>query len=86
MYKRQPLDNDIAQAMQVLYGDVDDNGFLPFICRLDSEDEVDCEENWYKANPSLQYFPELLREIRKEYRQYKLDPDVYKRQTYRWEK
>lgn len=69
-----PLDNDIAQAMQVLYGDVNDNGFLPFICRLDSEDEVDEEENWYKANPSLQYFPELLREIRKEYRQYKLDP------------
>ena len=47
---------------------------MPFICRLDSRDEVHDEENWPKANPSLPYLPSLLEEIRKEYREWKNNP------------
>lgn len=69
-----PLDDDIAQAEQILRGEIDDNGTLPFLCRLDTDNEVHDEKNWYKANPSLQYFPALLRQMRKEYKQYLRDP------------
>lgn len=69
-----PLDNELATGLEVLNGDSFDNGTLYFICRLDSEKEVNNQENWYKANPSLQYFPNLKREILKEYEDWKKDP------------
>lgn len=68
-----PLDNLLEDALAILNGDIPDNGLLPFICRLDKKSEVDDEKNWYKANPSLQYFPELLRTMRKEYIEFKRD-------------
>jgi phage terminase large subunit-like protein len=68
-----PLDNELAAGLEVLNGDVPDNGTLYFICRLDNEKEVYEQENWYKANPSLQYFPNLLREIQKEFEDWKRD-------------
>lgn len=61
------LDDELAQAEDILNGDVADGGFLPFICRIDSKEEAYEEENWYKANPSLQYFPNLLDETRKDF-------------------
>lgn len=61
------LDDLIEKAQRILDGEVADNGFLPFICMLDDPEEVTDEENWYKANPSLQYLPNLLEETRKEY-------------------
>lgn len=69
-----PLDNELAEGLEVLNGDVPDNGTLYFICRLDDEKEVNNPENWYKANPSLQYFPNLRREITKEFENWKRDP------------
>ena len=68
-----PLDNLISDGESILKGDIPDNGILFFFCRLDSDDEVHDEANWYKANPSLQYFPELLREMRKEYQEFLRD-------------
>lgn len=68
-----PLDNELATGLEVLNGDAPDNGTLYFICRLDNEKEVYEQENWYKANPSLQYFPNLLREIQKEFEDWKRD-------------
>lgn len=68
-----PLDHLLEDAIAILKGDLPDNGLLPFIGRLDSDEEVNDEKYWYKANPSLQYFPELLRELRKEYRDFKRD-------------
>lgn len=68
-----PLDNELAAGLEVLNGDASDNGTLYFICRLDNEKEVYEQENWYKANPSLQYFPNLLREIQKEFEDWKRD-------------
>lgn len=64
------LDDLIEKAKRILDGDQKDNGFLPFICMLDDPKEVHDEENWYKANPSLQYLPNLLEETRKEYREW----------------
>lgn len=69
-----PLDDLLETSEGILFGDDPDNGLLPFICRLDSKDEVDDETNWPKANPSLPYLPHLLEEIRKEYREWKKNP------------
>lgn len=70
-----PLDQEFARGLEVLNGDAPDNGTLYFICRLNDDKEVHDEQNWYKANPSLQHFPNLLRELRKEYENWKIDPN-----------
>ena len=62
-----PLDDLLDTSEGILFGDDPDNGLLPFICRLDSKEEVHDERNWEKANPSLPYLPTLMGEIRKEY-------------------
>ena len=68
-----PLDHLLDDLLDILNGVIPDNGTLPFICRLDADEEVHDPLNWYKANPSLQYFPELLRTLQKEYREYLRD-------------
>lgn len=71
-----PLDDLLADSEDILHNDdIDDNGLLPFICKLDNEKEVDNEENWTKANPSLPYLPNLLLETRREYREWKKNPE-----------
>lgn len=62
------------KAHNVLDGSLADCGFLPFICKLDSENEAHEESNWYKANPSLIYRPSLLKQIQSEYQDYKISP------------
>lgn len=69
-----PLDKLIARSGQILNGVIDDNGMLPFICKLDDEKEVDNPKMWDKANPSLHHFPHLQAEMKKEYINYKDDP------------
>ena len=69
-----PLDKIINRAEQILNGSIGDNGLLPFICKLDKEEDAKDERNWHKANPSLRYNEELLHEIRKEYIDYCDDP------------
>lgn len=44
-----PLDDLLDMAGGILRGGEPDNGFLPFICRLDSKEEVDDPENWQKG-------------------------------------
>lgn len=68
------LDQLIEKSLKILNGEMDDNGFLPFICKLDSEDEVYDEGNWEKANPSLPFLPTLRSQMRREYSDYLLDP------------
>ena len=70
-----PLDDIMADSEAILFEGADDNGLLPFICRLDAKEEVYDEANWVKANPSLPYLPNLLNEIRKEFREWKNNPD-----------
>ena len=69
-----PLDQLIERSRQILSGEIPDNGFLPFICQLDNDDEVHDPDMWAKANPSLPYLPNLMEEMLKEYEEYKIDP------------
>lgn len=71
-----PLDNLLEKAISILEGETEDNGFLPFICRLDKEEEVEDLNNWPKANPSLPYRPSLMEQMKKEYADYKINPYV----------
>ena len=63
-----PLDDYLARGRRILFEEEPDNGFLPYICCLESKDQVHDPENWYMANPSLAYMPHLLQEIEDEYR------------------
>jgi len=72
-----PLDHILDRAKEILRGDVTDNGLLPFICQLDSDDEVHDKNNWSKANPSLPYLPDLQQEIEKEYAEWKASPTQF---------
>lgn len=65
-----PLDDIIERSEGILKGSIPDNGLLPYICRLDSEDEVSDKTKWVKANPSLPYFPLLMSVMEKEYIDY----------------
>ena len=71
-----PLDQLIDKSKRILNGEIPDNGFLPFICWLDDENEVHDERNWEKANPSLPWLPTLRKQIRGEYADYLLDPVI----------
>ena len=65
-----PLDELIKTSEEILFNGQPDDGFLPFICRLDSKEEVHDEEKWHKANPSLMYLPNLMIQIRKDYKEW----------------
>lgn len=69
-----PLDQLIETCLEILKGELPDNGTLPFICWLDDPEEVHVEKMWNKANPSLRFFPNLLYEMKIEYVEYKRDP------------
>ena len=68
-----PLDDLLSDGLQVLNGDIPDNGTLYFICRLDNDEEVQNKDNWHKANPSLRYFPNLQMEMNSEFEDWKRD-------------
>lgn len=69
-----PLDDLLDAGYAVLEDGEPDCGTLYFFCALESDEEVDNEEMWHKANPSLRYMPDLLAEMRKEYAKYKRNP------------
>lgn len=71
-----PLDQLIEKSERILTGELPDNGFLPFICKLDDEEEVHNPDLWEKANPSLPYLPTLKEQMLREYADYKLDPVI----------
>lgn len=69
-----PLDDMITDAVEILKTGENDNGLLPFICRLDDKKEADDSNMWNKANPSLPYMPDLFTEIHDEYIEWKKNP------------
>ena len=71
-----PLDQLIEKSMKILNGEIPDNGFLPFICKLDDVKEVSDPANWEKANPSLPYLPTLMEQMKREFVDYQLDPVI----------
>ena len=48
--------------------------YFPFICRMDSIDEIDNPDLWEKANPSIKYLPDLLEAITMDYYEQKKFP------------
>nr|DAS40660.1 MAG TPA: Large Terminase [Caudoviricetes sp.] len=70
-----PLDDYLARGRRILFEGEEDNGFLPFICCLESKDQVHDPENWFMANPSLYYMPHLQQAIADEYRDWKDHPE-----------
>lgn len=62
-----PLDDLISRSRRILFEGEADRGFLPFLCVLEDRAQVEDPANWYMANPSLPYRPELLHEIKAEY-------------------
>lgn len=70
------LDSLKGKSKKILSGEKHDNGFLPFMCKLDRPEEVNDPRNWEKANPSLPYLPILRTEIEKEYADYVENPAV----------
>ncbi len=72
-----PLDRDKEKSLKILKREIPDNGFLPFICKLDSYDEVYDQSNWQKANPSIEFKPDLMSEVQSEYIDFLEDPIIH---------
>lgn len=71
-----PLDQLIEKSEKVLHGEIPDNGFLPFICKLTNKEDVHNPDLWEEANPSLPYLPILKEQMQREYADYLLDPVI----------
>lgn len=71
------LDELISVSEDILKGKITNSRMLPFICKLDSEEEVDNPKNWEKANPSLPYLPNLKNQMLSEYEKAKLRPELW---------
>lgn len=69
-----PLDDYLARGRRILFENEPDGGFLPFICCLESKEQVYDPLNWYMANPSLQYLPALFQETMDEFEDWKNNP------------
>lgn len=71
-----PLDVWIEKSKKILNGEVEDYGWLPFLCWLDDKKEVHDKRMWEKANPSLPWLPNLMDEMEREYQEYLIDPVI----------
>ena len=69
-----PLDELLDQCTAILESGENPTGIFPFICRLDDEKEIDNEESWHKANPSMEYMPILAQQIKADYVDMKMLP------------
>lgn len=67
-----PLDDLLGIMLQILETGENVLGYFPFICRIDHIDEVDDEEAWHKANPSMEYMPVLANQIKLDYLEMKV--------------
>lgn len=70
-----PLDDYLARGRRILFEGEPDNGFLPFICCLKDREQVHDPDNWYMANPSLIYLPDLYQETADEYQDWVEHPE-----------
>lgn len=69
-----PLDELMAMMNEILETGENPLGYFPFICEMDSIEEIDNPEIWEKANPSIEYLPVLKNQIYKEYLEMKKLP------------
>lgn len=73
------LDNMKEKAKRVLSGSVRFNALFPFICKLDSEEQVNDPDNWELANPMFhhplsEYADNLYETVMEEYEDLEDDP------------
>ena len=54
-----PLDELLETCQQILKTGKNELRYFPFLCKMDSLEEVDNPNLWEKANPSLPFLPEL---------------------------
>ena len=62
-----PLDETLDLMEQILESGENLLGYFPFICKIDSKEEIDIEDAWHKANPSMEYMPILAHQIKADY-------------------
>lgn len=62
------LDDMLEESKMVLNKELPESRMFPFICKLDSIDEVDDETMWCKSNPSYPYLSNLQDTMKDEYR------------------
>ena len=62
-----PLDELLDLMGEILESGDNPLGYFPFICKIDSIEEVDNQEAWHKANPSMDYMPILAHQILQDY-------------------
>ena len=69
-----PLDELLDVCDGVLNGESNVSRILPFICKIDNESEADNPKMWNKANPSLEYMPNLRDAIQVDYYEMQKSP------------
>lgn len=74
------IDKKKQLAKDVLSGKVRPDRMFPFICKLDSEDEINDPDNFEKANPMLSkplgsYAKGLMRQVMKDYEDLESSPE-----------
>lgn len=62
-----PLDELLDLMRKILETGENHLGYFPAIYRIDAEEEVDDQEAWHKANPSMAYMPILANQILHDY-------------------
>ncbi|HAP4214714.1 TPA: terminase large subunit, partial [Enterococcus faecalis] len=64
-------DKQIERSMKILTGKTDRIGYFPFICKLDSIDELNDMNMWAKANPMFnektEYAEQIFEEVKEDY-------------------
>lgn len=71
------LDEELEMAKKVLTGEIKDLGLLPLIYKINKKEDAENPDMWVMANPSLPYFPELQKEMHKDFVKMKYQPHVY---------
>src|SRR5690606_31581590 len=71
------LDEELELAKKVLTGEIKDLGLLPLIYKIDKKEEAENPKMWVKANPSLPYFPNLQKEMHKDFTKMKYQSHIY---------
>jgi len=61
------LDDLKEKSRLILTGEVTKSKLFPFICKLDTDEEVEDLKNWEKANPSIRHNEELFETMREEW-------------------
>jgi len=68
------LDDQLKLAEDVLNGTIKDLGLLPLLYKIDKKEEALDPAMWPKANPSVNYFPDLKKEMEKDLIKMKYQP------------